>query len=107
MVALALAVAKRVLQREVEADRMYLAATVRAALTRVSDGSRTALRVHPGEALDWAEVGLADVDVVGDEGVRPGECVLETSLGRVELGMRAQMEEIELAFAGLRERLEA
>ena len=107
VVKLALAVAKRILLREVEVDRMWLRATVRAALTRVSDGSRTVLRVHPGEALDWVEVGLADVDVVGDELVPKGECVVETSVGRVELGVRPQMDEMELAFAGLPEQLEA
>ena len=28
----------------------------------------------------------------------PGECVLETSVGKVELGVRAQLEEIERGF---------
>ncbi len=112
VVKLALAVARRVLAREVEVDRMHLAATVRAALTRVQDGSKTLLRVPAGEALDWAEMGLGEmesgrVEVVSDVRLAPGECVLETSLGRVELGVRPQMEEIESGFDDLTERREA
>ena len=112
VVKLALAVARRVLAREVEADRMHLAATVRAALTRVQDGSKTLLRVPAGEALDWAEMGLGEfengrVEVLSDVRLAPGECVLETSVGRVELGVRPQMEEIESTFDSLTERREA
>ena len=112
VVKLALAVARRVLAREVEADRMHLAATVRAALTRVQDGSKTVLRVPADEALDWAEMGLGELDsarveVVGDVRLAAGECVLETSVGRVELGVKPQLEEIESAFAELTEWREA
>ena len=101
IVRLALAVAKRILLREVEADRMYLTAIVRAALARVHDGSRTTLRVHPGETLDWVELSLPEVGVVGDDKVAPGECVLETSIGRVELGVRPQLDAIEASFQEL------
>ena len=107
VVKLALAVATRVLMREAEVDGMYLSAIVRAALGRVRDGSTSVLRVHPGEALDWLELGLARVEVVGDELITAGECVLETSVGRVELGVRPQMEEVSLTFADLSDRREA
>ena len=104
VVKLALAVARRVLEREAEVDGKYLAAVVKAALARVQDGSTSVLRVNPGEALDWVEMGLAAVDVVGDAQVAAGECVLETSVGRVELGARPQMAEVELMFSDLTRR---
>ena len=101
VVKLALAVARRILEREPKVDGMYLAAVVKAALARVQDGSTSVLRVNPGEALDWVEMGLAEVEVVGDAQVAKGECVLETSVGRVELGVRPQMAEVELMFNDL------
>jgi flagellar assembly protein FliH len=39
--------------------------------------------------------------VVGDARTEVGECVLETSVGRVELGVSAQLEEIETGFYDL------
>ena len=107
VVKLALAVARRVLMREAEADGMLVAGLVKAALARMQDGSRSTLRVCTGKVLDWVEMGLGDVDVVSDERVAAGECVLETSVGRVELGVRPQLAEIELGFMDLAERREA
>ncbi len=106
VVRLAMAVARRVLTREVESDAMHLEATVRAALARVSDGSRSTLRVNAFEAGAWRETlgGEVLVEVFGEERMAAGECVLETSVGRVELGARAQTEEIERGFAELLER---
>jgi flagellar assembly protein FliH len=105
VVKLAIAVARRVLQREVTGDPMHLTATVRAALARVQEGSATVLRVH--DASGWAEmVGDANISVVEDERLGEGECVLETEVGRVELGVAVQLEEIERGFGELMQRTE-
>jgi len=105
VVKLALAIARRVLTREVEADTMHLAATVRAALARVHDGSASVLRVRLGEQSQWealfAKSREGTVSVVGDEHMEAGECVLETSVGRVELGVNVQLAEIERGFGEL------
>jgi len=105
VVKLALAVAKRVLAREVEADTMHLTAVVRAALARVHDGSASVLRVRSGEQRQW-EALFANgrdgrVSVVGDHHLEAGECVLETEVGRVELGVKVQLAEIERGFGEL------
>ena len=110
VVKLALAVARGILLREAKADPMYLLPIVRAALARVRDGSKSVLRVNPAEAPEWAAIGLADADVIADAQVLPGECVLGTSVGRVELGIGPQMAATELLFddlANLTGRLEA
>jgi flagellar assembly protein FliH len=100
VVKLALAVAKRILAREVDGDPMHLMATVRAALSRVHDGSKSVLRVRDTEG--WAELfSDGDVSVVGDERLEEGECVLETEVGRVELGVAVQVAEIERGFESL------
>ena len=106
VVKLALAVARRVLEHEIAADPGYLTAIVRAALARVQDGSTSTLRVAAGELGAWQDVFTENesVAVVGDERVPAGECLLETSVGRVELGLAPQMQEITTAFATLAHR---
>lgn len=105
VVTLALAIAARVLHREVKMDPLLLTAAVRIALGKVAEESSTVLRVPPGDAEMWRGVfGSNDaVQVVGDERMTAGECVLETNVGRVELGVSAQLEEIEKGFFDLLE----
>jgi flagellar assembly protein FliH len=63
------------------------------------------VRVPTDELEMWQGVFGANeesaVRVVGDERLGVGECVLETNVGRVELGVSAQLEEIERGFFDL------
>ena len=105
VVELSLMVAAKILQREADADVMLLTATVRAALSRVQDGSSAIVRVRPEEAGVWEQVfaddGFNRIEIAGDKSLRLGDCVMETSLGRVELGVVAQLGEIERGFREL------
>jgi flagellar assembly protein FliH len=103
VVKLALAVAKRVLHREAELDPMLLTAVVRVALEKVAEDSATVLRVPVDEVALWQDVFGAEssVQVMGEERFSAGECVLETNVGRVELGVKAQLAEIERGFFDL------
>lgn len=108
VVRLALATARRVLAREVEAKGMHLAATVRAALSRVQDGSSPVVRVRSEDAEVWRAMfsggGEMRVEVVGDDGMVEGECAIDTNVGRVELGVEVQMREVERGFGELMHR---
>ncbi len=105
VVKLALAIAARVLHREITLDPLLLTAAVRIALEKVADNSTTILRVPTAEVERWREVFVAGTEtalqLVGDEALEVGECVLETNVGRVELGVSAQLEEIEKGFFDL------
>lgn len=105
VVKLALAVAARVLHREAKLDPLLLMAVVRIALEKVADNSTTVLRVPAIEVERWRETFVAEanseVQFVGDERLEAGECVLETNVGRVELGVKAQLDEIEKGFFDL------
>ncbi len=105
VVKLALAVARRILHRDAVADGLPLRATVKAALARVQDGTSTVLRVPMAEVEAWSAMfhagAAGKAEVVGDEQMADGECVLETNVGRVELGADAQMEEVERGFGEL------
>ena len=105
VVKLALAIAARVLHREARLDPLLLSATVRVALEKVADNSTTKLRVPSIEIERWREVfsieTRSDLQLVDDERLNIGECILETNVGRVELGVSAQLEEIEKGFFDL------
>ena len=105
VVRLALAIAERVLHRESKMDPLLLCATVRLALDKLGEDSTATLHVPAGEAELWrwmlSEESKAHVQVVGEERMEPTECVLETNVGRVELGVAVQLEEIEKGFFDL------
>jgi flagellar assembly protein FliH len=103
VVKLALAIAARVLHREAKLDPLLLAAVVRVALEKVAEDSTTVLRVPKEEESRWRDMLVAQpsVQVVGDERLAAGDCVLETNVGKVELGVKAQLSEIEKGFFDL------
>lgn len=105
VVKLALAIAARVLHREANIDPLFLTAAVRVVLEKVADKSTIELHVPVVEVDRWQSVismeADARVQLVGDERLEAGECILETNVGRVELGVKAQLEEIEKGFFDL------
>ena len=108
VVKLALAIAARVLHREARMDPLLLSGAVRVALEKVEEESETRLRVPVNEVAMWSAEfeanGPGAVRVIADEGMARGECVLETSVGTVELGIEAQLGEIERGFFDLMRR---
>jgi flagellar assembly protein FliH len=105
VVKLALAIAKQVLHREVKLDPLLLAGVVKVALGKVAEDSATTLRVPVADLEKWRE-SLASMQdnslhLLGDEKLGPGECLLDTNVGRVELGVSAQLQEIERGFFDL------
>jgi flagellar assembly protein FliH len=104
VVQLALAVAARILRREAQMDPLLLTGAVRVALGQLSRSTQVKLRVPPAELDLWTEaVALVPnlalkPTVAAHEGMRLGECVVETELGSVDLGIRSQLGEIERGF---------
>lgn len=104
VVQLALAVAVRILRREAQMDPLLLTGAVRVALGQLSSTTAVRLRVPPAELDLWREA-MALVPnlpirptVVAGEGMRLGDCSIETELGSVDLGVRSQLGEIERGF---------
>jgi flagellar assembly protein FliH len=104
VVRLALAIAERILLREARVDPLLLAGVVRVALGRLAESTAVRLRVPAGERELWAEMlrrmpGLPlRPEVMGDAALETGDAVLEANIGSVDLGVRAQMGEIERGF---------
>lgn len=104
VVRLALVVAARILRREAQMDPLLLSGAVRVALGQLSASTQVRLRVPSADLELWSDT-MAHLPnlavkpaVAGDEEMRLGECVLETELGSVNLGVAAQLAEIERGF---------
>jgi len=104
VVELALTVAARILRREAQMDPLLLTGAVRVALGQLSGSTQVRLRVPADELELWTEaIGLLPnlalkPTVLAGEEMRLGECAIETSLGSVDLGIRAQLGEIARGF---------
>ena len=100
IVHLALAIAKKILQREAELDPTLLAALVRIALDRMGAGPGVKLRL-PANDLPWWQqnAGLQgsryDCELLADDGLQAGDCIVETELGKANFGFNAQLKEVE------------
>jgi flagellar assembly protein FliH len=104
VVRLALAVAARILRREAQMDPLLLIGAVRVALGQLSASSDVTLKVPASELDLWTEAMalLPNLPVrpavVAGDGLRLGECMVETHMGTVDLGIRSQLGEIERGF---------
>ena len=107
VVHLSLAIAAKILHREAQVDRMLVAALVKVAMEKLQRGTAATVRVHPEEVADWNRYfegnSSADirVEVTADPSLEVHNCILETELGTTELGLDAQLKEIEQGFFDL------
>ena len=106
VVKLSLAIAGRVLHREAQVDPLLLTGVVRVALDKMQDRSGVVLRVAVGDGMAWEESFASTEEserprVVEDAKMKCGDCLLETKMGTVELGVGVQLEEIEKGFFDL------
>jgi flagellar assembly protein FliH len=104
MVQLALAVARRVVHREVSIDGGLLLTMMRVALERVSDAARVTVRLNPIDHQQvTAQAGHAASDQVtltADPRVPRGGCRVESEYGDIDAGVDAQIQEIARALLG-------
>jgi len=106
IVKLSLAIAAQILHREIKLDPLLLTGVVQVALKQIQDGSDVVLRVPQLDTESWNQrfedtPNNVTVSVVGDDRLSPGDCVLETNIGTVNLGIEAQLAEIGRGFFDL------
>ncbi len=103
-VRLALAIARKVLQREAQMDPLLLAGIVRVALDQMQEGTQVELRVSPDTAKSWSEFCSHHVQngnaiaVVADETLKSNTCILQAEVGTTEISIDTQLQEIESGF---------
>lgn len=103
LVHFALAIAARILHREAQVDRMVVAGLVKVMIDKLQQGSKVIARVRPEEAGSWRHYfhDNPNVQIVEDPSLEAKDCVLETELGTTEMGLDAQLKEVEKGFADL------
>lgn len=98
MVQLALAIARRVVQREISIDRAVLVGMARVALDRLAEHASATVRLHPDDHAATVGVsgGVADpfVTIVADPRVKRGSCLVQSDFGFMDLSPEAQFEEL-------------
>ena len=106
VVELSLAIARRILQREVSLDHELMLAMARVALDRLADVATASIRLHPDDyaaalgARGSAAVPSHGVQIVADPGVRRGGCVVQSEFGSVDVGIATQIDELTHALLG-------
>jgi flagellar assembly protein FliH len=103
-VRLALAIAARILRREAQMDPLLLTGAVRVALGQLAQSTSVRLHVPAQDAPLWQEAlkhlpGIAAPPaVVPEVRMELGDCRIETGMGSADLGLKAQLREIERGF---------
>jgi flagellar assembly protein FliH len=105
LVQLALAVARRIVHREITLNHDLLVAMARVALDRLGEGARVTIRLNPDDHHATGTARLAhlngtNVTVVADPAVAPGGCRVESDLGTLDAGVDAQIQELGRALLG-------
>jgi flagellar assembly protein FliH len=104
MVQLAIAIARRVIRRELAIDPDALHGLVLGALERLQMQEINRVRVHPAHAGMVAALlrdrsGGGAIEVVSDPSAEPGGAVFETDRGNLDASVESQLGEIERGLA--------
>ena len=106
LVGLSLAVARRILRRELTVDPEAITGIVKAALDRIDLRELIRIRVHPSDVellSRWAlDARLPQgLEIAGDAALEPGAVVLESARGQFDASVDTQLKEIERGFADM------
>ncbi len=103
VVKLSLAIAKRILHRELSADPESIQGVVHAGLQKLQNREIMRVRIPPSaldpvrSALEKASL-LPAVSIVADAKLHNGDLIFETSLGELDASLETQLREIERGF---------
>ncbi|MEI9812717.1 MAG: FliH/SctL family protein [Acidobacteriota bacterium] len=106
IVKLSLAIARRVLHRELSTDPEAILGLVRSAVDRLNAREVHRLRLSPEDAAvaidNRGDLGLAQaVEIVADGTLPAGSAIFETTRGEFDVSAQTQLEEIERGFTDL------
>ena len=102
LVRLALAIARRILRRELTVDPESLLGLLKAGLEKLESSEAHRVRVHPEHApilRKLLEGAARPLEVVPDAGLAVGAVIFDTTRGSLDTGLETQLKEIERGFA--------
>ncbi|AMY10436.1 Yop proteins translocation protein L [Luteitalea pratensis] len=105
LVHLSVAIARRILQREVSVDPELTAALAHIALERLGGATPATVRLHPDDyttvtAGHATPLAGRQVEILADPSVARGGCVVESEFGFINASVDAQVDEIARAVLG-------
>jgi flagellar assembly protein FliH len=100
VVKLALAIAGKILHREAQVDKLLLMGVAKVAIQKIALATSITIRVNPQQLEDWKlffanSNGERKLTFIASPEVNLNDCVVETELGSAQLGIEAQLKEIE------------
>jgi flagellar assembly protein FliH len=105
LVRLSLAIARRVLRRELAIDPEALHGLVLGALEKLQGREITRVHVHPSHAAlitgCLRQISAGGVEIVPDPAREPGAIVFETQRGNLDASIESQLQEIERGLTDL------
>ena len=104
VVQLAIAVARRILYRELVTDPEAIEGLVHAALQKLNNREISRVRVYPAAAdvirSCMRQIGAPQAtEVVADPSLKNGDVIFETSVGELDASVDTQLQEIQRGFA--------
>jgi flagellar assembly protein FliH len=104
-VELAIAVAGRIVHREISMDPELMSALVRVALDRLGGDEPTTVRLHPEQYAALVgrygeKLGGEHVRLVAQDSVPRGGCIVESAIGFVDATIQSQLQELTRALLG-------
>lgn len=112
VVELALAIARKVICKEVSIDRETVVCVAREALAKVDDPGKIRIKMNPADLQFINETkyqlsdlidGVNSVTLEAEENIQSGGCVIETDLGEIDARMEKQLQAVEESFRKARD----
>jgi flagellar assembly protein FliH len=107
VVKLALEAAKKIVHREIQADKEIIQTLVKVALSHVAEKSAVTVHLHP---IDYSYIldhrselsgdaeGGREVVLLADKNIQRGGCLVETECGNIDARIEEEFKELERAF---------
>lgn len=95
--------ARRVLQREIASDPELLHTTIRRALAKLADRQSLRIRLNPADVHTLREQrvtlledfsGVEELDIIGDETIQQGSCVVDSGTMRADARLEVILEDV-------------
>ena len=113
VVELALAIAQKVICREIATDKETVLCVAKEALAKVDDPGKIKIKMNPSDLQFINETRhqlsnlISDIDNVtfeADESIQSGGCVIETDLGEIDARIERQLQAVEESFRNAMEK---
>ena len=107
VVELALAIARKVICREVSTDKETVVCVAREALAKVDDPGKIKIKMNPADLqfinetkyqLSNLIANVNNVTIEAEESIQCGGCVIETDLGEIDARIEKQLQAVEESF---------